>query len=353
MSDKTALFTAGGWLRVTATVLVVIGAPALFRSRDVSQRPFDVTPLRALQATHPDCILVGDSMLATRIDPTRLNEIADRRCAVLGYPGTASAVWYLIMENIIGRLLPPPRWTIIFFRDRQLTRPAMRTTGRCRERLEPFMLGQESAFQAQLEKATLRQSPLFERISRFLYPVQTYRYECSENLREHALKLVSHSAMKNLVRDATKDLFDLHNLRNNVAPASSVNNDENDGLNSEDVTFADSLNGSFLPMMLTIAERQHIRLLFFRVKRRPPDNAPFVEDGPGAQRYQHDLRTYLAKRGAILFDETREGDVSPGFYGEGDHVAQTMMRRYTDLFWQKIHALLSSTIDGAVPSVAP
>ena len=133
--------------------------------------------MRALEATRPDCVLLGDSMLHSRIDPARLNEIADRRCAVLGYPGTASAVWFLVLKNIIGSLSPPPRWTIIFFRDRQLTRPAMRTEGRYRERLEQFMLGRESEFQETLEKATRRQLPFFERISLSVYPSQKLRFE--------------------------------------------------------------------------------------------------------------------------------------------------------------------------------
>ena len=117
--------------------------------------------------------------------------------------------------------------------------------------------------------------------------------------------------------------------------------------------FAASLNGSFLPMILDVAEQRHIKLLFFRVKHRPPVNAPLVEDGPDAQRYQHDLQTYLTKRGAVLFDESRDTDISLAFYGEGDHVAVAMMRPYTERFWQKIQPLLSKTTAGTVPAEAP
>jgi len=353
MSEQPAFLSAKGWLGLIVSVVVVLAVPALLRSGDLVRYPFDEAPLRALQASHPDCVLVGDSMLRTRIDPARLNEIADRRCDVLGYPGTATAVWYLIVKNIIARLSPPPHWTIILFRDRQLTLPAMRTEGRYKNGLEPFMLGREPEFQETLEKAQRRRLPVFERLSLFIYPAQKHRYERSEDLHERALNLVSNSATKPLLRDAAKELFDLNNLRNNAAPAASGNNDEREPVSADDATFAASVNGSFLPMILDTAERRHIKLLFFRVKHRPPANAPFVEEEPGARRYQRDLQTYLTKRGAVLFDENREADITLPFYGEGDHVTDTMMRPYTELFWKKIRPLLSNSTAGNSPAEAP
>jgi hypothetical protein len=49
-------------------------------------------------------------------------------------------------------------------------------------------------------------------------------------------------------------------------------------------------------------------------------------DRPGLRLYIHDLDVYLRDHGAILVDESQAPDITEDFYGEGDHVADNMMR---------------------------
>ena len=75
-------------------------------------------------------------------------------------------------------------------------------------------------------------------------------------------------------------------------------------------------------------------------QRRPNASGRPDEESPTAPEYGRALRAYLEKQGARLFDETHEADVTLNFYGSGDHVADAMMARYTELFWQKVGKLV-------------
>jgi hypothetical protein len=109
-----------------------------------------------------------------------------------------------------------------------------------------------------------------------------------------------------------------------------------ESLDADDHVFAAMVGASFLPEILQLARDKGIRLVFFAVKRRPPRAAALAEESPTAPEYIQALRAYLEKEGAGLYDETRDMDVTPDFYGSGDHVAPDMMRRYTEMFWQKV-----------------
>ena len=71
-----------GWLGVFAAVAAILVVPALLDQKSLPRKPFDEQPLRLLQKTQPQCVLLGDSMLDSRIDEAVLNGIADRSCAV-------------------------------------------------------------------------------------------------------------------------------------------------------------------------------------------------------------------------------------------------------------------------------
>ena len=167
------------------------------------------------------------------------------------------------------------------------------------------------------------------------------------------LNLVGNSRTKPRIREAVAAIFDVKNLRDDPGPAGNGNNDERERVDPAGVSFAPSLAGSFLPLMLETAELRHIHLLFFRVKARPRPDAICPPDRPGLAEYQKELRGYLENRGAILYDEGRDRDITEAYYGEGDHVSDAMMGRYTESFWKKIGPLLDRTKPSHIESAKP
>ena len=329
------------WGYFAMFVVIVLGIPAVLRWGGLAKLPFDETPVHALERSRPECVFIGDSMLRSRIDRERLKEIADCRCESLAYPGTGSAVWYLITKNVVGALVHPPRYVVILFRDRQMTLPALRTEGRYRNGLEAFMPAPDLEFEKVVERANGNHVPIFQRLLRTIYPLQKYRIECQESLQEKALKMAARGAQKSLVRERLAEIFGVKNLRHVRGSQDSMESDEGARVNGDNQSFGDAVENSFLPMTLKVAESRNIQLVFFRVKSRPSHGLNVEPDRPGLREYIRDLGAYLENHGAIFVDESQAAEITEAFYGEGDHVADKMMRPYTELFWRRLRPLLT------------
>jgi len=64
------------WLAVAVIVAAILGVPALLDQGAARRQPFDERPLRTLAKARPTGVLLGDSMLETRIDPQALKSVS-------------------------------------------------------------------------------------------------------------------------------------------------------------------------------------------------------------------------------------------------------------------------------------
>lgn len=322
-----------------AAVAAILVVPALLDQKSLPRKPFDEQPLRLLQKTQPQCVLLGDSMLDSRIDEAVLNGIADRSCAVQARRGTSTAVWFLVLKNLVAAQPKPPGTVIVFFRNRQLTLPAHRATGPHRSRMEPVMREQEPLVEELIAAEMRRRTPWLDRAAQAAYPVQRWRDFWRERLQAWALDIVASSRQYVVIRAAARDIFSTKNLRGDQ-PQDEAQEEGKIGLDEHDHEFADAVEHSFLPPMLKLAHSQGLRLVFFRVKKRPSDTGALADESGTAPAYQAALRAYLEKAGAILIDESRDPDLTLDFYGSGDHVKPAMEKTYTEMFWRKVGPLL-------------
>jgi hypothetical protein len=72
-----------GWFGVVGIVVKVLGVPAFLDQGAPQRRPFNERPLRVLEKARPRGVLVGDSMLGSRIVSEALNALAGERWEVL------------------------------------------------------------------------------------------------------------------------------------------------------------------------------------------------------------------------------------------------------------------------------
>ena len=329
-----------GWLGVVAIAGAILGLPALPDLGEPPRHPFNARPLLALEKARPRGVLIGDSMLETRIDPQVLNAAAGERWAVLAQPGSSSAMWYLMLKNLVAVQAPPPRTVIIFFRDRQLTLPAHRTKGGSRKTLESYMRGPERLLGKILQAGTRRQQPWPERAALALYPMQWRREPSQEKIQSWAMDLAAGSRESQKIRDAAHTIFGLRNLRPDRVLDAGPQDGESQGLDPEPHDLETAVGASFLPPLLGIAQEKKIRLVFFRVKRKPRSADEPAHESPTLPAYTRELRAYLEKAGAQLVDETRDADITPDFYEADDHIETLMMKAYTEMFWRKVGPLL-------------
>ncbi len=324
------------WLALAVVVAVVLGGPAFLDQGVPLRRPFDERPLRALEKARPRGVLIGDSMLGSRIDAPTLHALAGERWEVLAQPGGSSAIWFLMMKNLLAVQAPPPRTVIIFFRDRQLTLPAHRTDGGYRKTIESYMRGGEPKVEALLRATTGRERSRLERLAQAMYPVQWRREAWQDKVQSWSLDLVASSREYEKIRDDTRAIFSLQNLRQDSGLDFEREEGGQKGLDPDDHEFAAAVDESFLPAILGMARQKGIHLVFFRVKRQPLAADGSVKQSPTYPAYKEALRAYVEKAGAQFVDETPDPDVTRSFYGSGDHVAPAMMKPYTELFWRKV-----------------
>lgn len=331
---------AWSWPKVAAMIALVLGLPVLFAHGVSARRAFDDAPLRLLRKTQPEIVLLGDSMLETRIDPPTLHRVSGRRCHVLAQPGTSSAVWYLEMKNILAPLDPPPRTVLVFFRSRQLTLPAHRTAGRYRKTIESFMQGGEPLFEKLTGEPGQEAESWLDRLSLAVYPVQKRREAAQLKMQSVALDMAARGRDYVAIRAGAQQLFSAKQLRGD--------NEEDEqqeagahSLDADDHDFARAVGQSFLPAMLELARARGMQMVFFQVKRRPRSDGRLADESPTAPAYQQALRNYLEANDARFFDETRELDITRDFYGSGDHVSRKKSAEYTALFWRKIEPLVA------------
>ncbi len=329
-----------GWRGVAAMVIVVLLVPALIGQGNLTRRHFDTHALERLARTRPAGVLLGDSMLGSRVDATVLSRAAGAPWEVLAYPGSGTASWYLALENIVAVQPQPPRWAVIFFRDRQLTLARYSTEGRSLPRLEALMRGSEPVLDRALAAAGPANANWMERFAKAAYPLQKHRIEWQEKVRGTALGIAARGrSIEPIALDALHT-FDVTHLRTDIG--AFVDNDQNlaFALDPEGHDFPAQVGKSLLPPMLALARSRGIRLLFYRVKHRPSEDATSAPDSPSLQNYLRDLREWLVKSGALFMDEKDDADVGISFYGGDDHVRAPMMGSYTEHFWEKVGPLL-------------
>lgn len=324
-----------GWLGVAAIALAIVGLPAFLDQGKPQRRAFDERPLRALEKTRPRVLLIGDSMLESRIDQQEIDRLAGERWEVLAQPGSSSAIWFLMMKNLIAVQSPPPQIVILFFRERQLTRPAQRTTGGYRKTIESYMSDSEPEVEKILEASNQQQLTWLDRVSLAIYPVQWRQESWREKVQNWALKLVARRRDFEEIRDDTQEIFNLRNLRQDTGE-DFESEDRAQPEREKHEAFSTALPRSFLPRILEIARAKNIHLIFFRVKGKPPSDGRPPERSEEFEAYNRELRDYLEKAGAQYVDESQDADITLRFYGSDDHVAPAMMKEYTELFWRKM-----------------
>ena len=82
-------------------VAVVLLLPVILGRTGLSRTPFDRSPTAELQKLDPPpkVVLIGDSMLGTRIVPEQLAKLSKSPVFVNILEGSASARWYLYLKN--------------------------------------------------------------------------------------------------------------------------------------------------------------------------------------------------------------------------------------------------------------
>lgn len=323
-------------LALLPVLLIPFFLPADPQSKASKTAAFDQKQFDRAISRRPDVVLIGNSMLNTRVDRAFFDElIQPNRAAYVTEGGTRSAAWYFGLKNFAGPIRPSPKLAIIFYRDFDFARPGKDLEGERLQTARTFMRPEDEETLDEIRK--MEGSPPESPLDFYLPDVATAR--ARHRISEWALDVASAGAVKDydeILQKKLNQLFDFANLRANVFDAGALDNDMAD---REDPVFSASPARNLLVRYADFAHEKGIRICFYRVKRRP-DAQNRVTQTPALRAYTAAFRAWAEANGCEVMDETDDPRLLLSMYHDGDHLGKAAMKDYTRIFFERVRSLL-------------
>lgn len=294
--------------------------------------------INAISESKPEIVLIGDSVLYFGIDQKQLTSQLNIETYSLGVPGSASAVWYLTLKNIILDADARPKYVIIFFRDTMLTLPAFRTTGRYFELLDDFAGPREPVV---TELAFINQMSPVEKLAEQYFPLYSARWEVRKRL-DARLRYGMSSALLNCPEpcadDALNSIFGKQGV-DIVALNRAVEDSQQSLYTPAALDFEDQVDKSFLPAIIQKSKDNNITLIFVRTKTLV---YPEYASEPSALRnYIQALGAYLAKQDHVVFlDLAHDERIKVEYFSDLLHFNAEGKTAFTKLFAEELKSLI-------------
>ena len=292
------------------------------------------THVDEIQAQTPGIVLLGDSTLMFGVDEHSLETLLGENIYMIGYPGSTSAIWYLITEDIATESTYHPPYLVIFFRYTMLTTPEYGVTGRLLPDVDDFASQDDYLL---LELAYINPMNPVERFAERYLPIYDQRQRILTSI-EHVAKYV---VVGNIVGEDRKavDLamdyvFDYENLF-------MLNISEEILYTPEHMDFDRQINQSFLPEIIRLTRDNGIQLILVRVWTRP---GSFPGDPDAMDAYSDSLGEYLKENNVILLDFSRDERLIKDYFYDDVHMTEEGMAVFTNLLAKALSPILEGNI---------
>lgn len=276
--------------------------------------------------------ILGNSMVAQRLDMPHLSAIAaPRRCVQLSSGGTEPLHWLLYLKNLIPRIEPPPRLVFIFFRDYDFHHPAT-LHGPQLEHIEVMRQPGDEAFFDTGGNTGLR--GVWKTVFREWFEVPQWRARQFERIRGLSLDVASTGKLDDDgVAAHVEELFERHRFRPEALDAGGLANDAVDS-SGVGIPFKADPSVTLLPWFLSTARELGVRLVFYRVKRRPDAKGIRHQEPPLAE-YVSRFRAWAEREGCGFVDEIDDPRITQKLFADGDHLHEWARPKYAEWFWKR------------------
>ncbi|MEO7271423.1 MAG: hypothetical protein ABIX28_16840 [Vicinamibacterales bacterium] len=293
---------------------------------------FNASRISDLARLNPGFVVIGDSMAGTRIDERRLGELTGRAVAPLLQAGSGSAFWSLALRNWVIDSGIHPKAVLIFFRDTNLTDVLFRLDEQFRWSVDTVAHEREPELDAVLAARLGGPAYTVTHAVDTLYQGDRARRWIEPAIVNWPARVVEPSRRRReALTTQINERFGLDHLRRMEAADLATADDPS-------ADFDRYVDRSVLPLMLEDARRAGLRLCFVRVQRRPVGNVP-PRQSAALVRYLTELRTYVEAHGGMLHDDTGDPAMTLDMYADGDHLAASARRRYTEILFERLRPL--------------
>ena len=310
---------AGGAVAVPAAVCRLLPDETM---DDGEFSELDIDPdgkRRELARSKADWVLIGNSMLNSRVNRLHLEAISGHRVRRVSLGGTQAALWWLFFKNIVIGSGHHPAWVTFFFRESDLSWPEFRITGNNGRLIRKTRTASEPEWDEVIGWREPARGPVAALAGR-VFPVGERGDRSRRKLAETAMSVTNIGNLPHGNRRVQlNELFSLDHLRRDLgddgtasqAAAAKVSLTDlahmaglpDPGMyDAAPTTFDPSPRASFLPHTVALAKARGVRLHFHRVKRRPLADGT-RPDLPAMARYLVELETWLRGQGCAYSDE--------------------------------------------------
>jgi hypothetical protein len=273
--------------------------------------------IKEISQDRPEIVLVGDSILYTGVENRELSKALDVKTNSIAVPGSGSAIWYLILKNVILQAKHHPKYVVIPFRDTQLTLPSFRTTGHYFSVVDEYASAHEPLL---MDLAYINTMNPAEKIAEQYFPPYSARWLLRDGLNRH-LRYFAPSTLLNCPERCTD------NAINAVLNKEAMNNINFSIRGAYDVNilyaraaldFENQVDQSFLPVIIQLARENNITLVFVRMKNL--DYPTHAYETPALSNYIRSLEAYLSKQANVRYlDLSHDERILPAYFSDGAH----------------------------------
>lgn len=293
--------------------------------------PLDLSYQEEIMQNDPSVVILGDSTLKHSINQNELSELLGVETYRIANPGSASALWYLILKNNIATSPVKPAQLVIFSRASMLTTPEYRTTGKYEPIIASAALPEDTLV---IERAYLSQMSGLEKLADQYIPLYAYRPRLREALENISKFRIPNQLLGVRLKDVERslgDVFDeqfgareLGELSNMITQAEVYLHE------SERLDFDAQLPNSFLPEIVRICNENEIQLILVYTQTiyedQSPATAKMLED------YRQALFEYAAENDIQVIDYLGDERVQPSFFDDPVHMNAEGASRFTKIF---------------------
>jgi hypothetical protein len=281
-------------------------------------------------------VLIGDSILALSVNQEQLEQLTGESTYNIAIPGSASAVWYLAMKNIIAKSPHKPQYVILVFRDTILTAPGYRVNGKYFTLVDMLANTDDTLV---IQKAFIQQmSPAEQWADRYV-PLYGSRLRLRETVDYYIRYTLTSLAGCNpqCNDDANLIVFQDLNLDSNLL-VEAIATAESYLYTSERMDFAAQLDKSFLSDIVGLAQENDIQLILVRTKHL--DDPTEASESAALKGYIQSLKTYAEQNGVILLDFAHDARLTSDLYVDTHHLSPAGSTVFTKMLAETLIPIL-------------
>lgn len=275
----------------------------------------------------PEIVLMGDSTLVLGVDADLLAQQTGKSVYSIGIPGSASALWYLILKNNIAESTYKPKVLLVVFRDTMLTAPGYRVHGSYFDLVDEYARRNEPLF---IQKSFVNLMNPLEITAEKYFPLYVSRTNIRNNIDAH-IRYFS-PALFGCDRDCTDysmgDIFSGADLEPN-ALVDAVAAAESYLYTADQMDFSFQVGRSYLPEMIQIARENNIQIVFVRIKIESAGAR--IANSSAMLNYLASLKNYLADENVPLMDFGSDPRLTHDLFRDSIHLNEEGQMVFTKM----------------------